>query len=347
MSMDVVALYPSITGEHAGRRIREAIEKTDVSFDADYRQALRYLARNANDQQLDAWGFGKYVPKRTKNKGTRPGMADTKKIDEKWTEPKIPDDDEIKKKIIAKCMEILTLKLYKSNVYNFNGEIRVQKKGSPIGACFAHEASRVTCGELDAEHLKLKEENRVKTEAEKRYVDDNNPVYRSIDKGYRWNKETKRLEYKDEWKEEDIANAMPDDLRTCNLLLQMMNSLHPDIQFTGDVPSKYPNNRVPMLDLQVGVIYIKETLNEDESTMSMEETPELVPEDELSENEIAYEQIKWEFFKKSMAAKQMLRADSAMPDKIKRTNTVQELIRRVLNITPNLPSTKKDITNVT
>ena len=79
MSMDVVSLYPSITAEHAGRRVREAIEKTDVSFDADYKQALRYLARNANDQQLDAWGFGKYVPRRTKNKGTRPGMADTKK----------------------------------------------------------------------------------------------------------------------------------------------------------------------------------------------------------------------------------------------------------------------------
>ena len=172
-------------------------------------------------------------------------------------------------------------------------------------------------------------------------------MYRSIDKGYRWNKETKKLEYKDEWKAEDIANNMPDDLRTCNLLLQMMNSLHPDIQFTGDVPSKYPNNRVPMLDLQVGVVYIKETINKDESTVSSEETPKLVPENELSENEIAYEQVKWEFFKKSMAAKQMLRADSAMPDKIKRTNTVQELMRRVTNITPNLPSTRKDIINVT
>ena len=48
-----------------------------------------------------------------------------------------------------------------------------------------------------------------------------------------------------------------------------------------------------------------------------------------------------------MSAKQMLRADSAMPDKIKRTNVVQELIRRVLNITPNLPSTETDIINVT
>ena len=55
----------------------------------------------------------------------------------------------------------------------------------------AHEASRITCGEIDGEHLKLKDENKVKTEAEKRYVDDNNPVYRAIDKGYRGNNETK------------------------------------------------------------------------------------------------------------------------------------------------------------
>ena len=48
-----------------------------------------------------------------------------------------------------------------------------------------------------------------------------------------------------------------------------------------------------------------------------------------------------------MATKTMLRADSAMPEKIKRTNVVQELIRRVLNITPNLPSTETDIVTVT
>ena len=59
MSMDVVVLYPSITAEHGGRRVREAIEKTDVTFNADYNQALRYLAKNATEQQLVEWCFGK------------------------------------------------------------------------------------------------------------------------------------------------------------------------------------------------------------------------------------------------------------------------------------------------
>ena len=126
----------------------------------------------------------------------------------------------------------------------------------------------------------------MKTEAEKRYVDDNNPVYRAIDKGYRWNSETKRLEYRDEWKEEDIISNIPDDLRTCNILLQMMNSLHPDIQFTRDVPSNYENNRVPMLDLQVGAIYIIETLNEDGTSKGKKKSPKLILEEELLENEI-------------------------------------------------------------
>ena len=84
-------------------------------------------------------------------------MADTKKIDDKWTEPNIPEDEKMKKKIIAKCLELITIKLFKSNVYNFNGKIRIQKKGAPIGMCLAHEASRVTCGEIDGEHLKLKD----------------------------------------------------------------------------------------------------------------------------------------------------------------------------------------------
>ena len=112
----------------------------------------------------------------------------------------------------------------------------------------------------------------------------------------------------------------------------MMNSLHPDIQWTGDVPSNYANGRVPMLNLQVGVVYIIETLNKDGTSRTRRESPKLVAEGELSANEIQYEQIKFEFFRKSMATKTMLRADSAMPEKIKRTNVVQELIRRVLNI---------------
>ena len=42
-SMDVVALYPSITAELGSRRIREAMEKTEVNFDVDMDVALRYL----------------------------------------------------------------------------------------------------------------------------------------------------------------------------------------------------------------------------------------------------------------------------------------------------------------
>ena len=48
-----------------------------------------------------------------------------------------------------------------------------------------------------------------------------------------------------------------------------------------------------------------------------------------------------------MAAKTMMRADSAMPEKIKSKNAVQELIKRVLNIAPDLPITKTDIVEVT
>ena len=82
------------------------------------------------------------------------------------------------------------------------------------------------------------------------------------------------------------------------------------------MPSNYVNGRVPMLNLQVGVIYIIETLNKDGTTKAKKESPKLVAERELSADEIQYEQIKFEFFHKSMATKTMLRADSVMPEKI-------------------------------
>ena len=43
----------------------------------DYPWALRYLAKSAKSQEeVDSWGFGEWCPKRTKNKGVRPGMSD-------------------------------------------------------------------------------------------------------------------------------------------------------------------------------------------------------------------------------------------------------------------------------
>ena len=40
--------------------------------------------------------------------------------------------------------------------------------------------------------------------------------------------------------------------RTMELMREMASSLIPGIQFTVDLPSRYPEGKVPMLDLQVG-----------------------------------------------------------------------------------------------
>ena len=64
-SMDVKALYPSITAAHAGVSVKKAVEGTTMRIaNFDYGLALRYIAKNAkDDKEVAAWGMAQSGPK--------------------------------------------------------------------------------------------------------------------------------------------------------------------------------------------------------------------------------------------------------------------------------------------
>ena len=53
-----------------------------------------------------------------------------------------------------------------------------------------------------------------------------------------------------------------------------------------------------------------------------------------------YPQVSYSFYKKPMARKSIMRADSAMPEGIKRETITNELIRRLSNTSQNHPDTR-------
>ena len=75
--------------------------------------------------------------------------------------------------------------IYRSNVYTFNNQVKVQTDGSPIGLDLSKEIGRVETGESDQAFTQLCEENRIKLDADGRYVDDKNNVLAAIPYGYR------------------------------------------------------------------------------------------------------------------------------------------------------------------
>ena len=91
VSLDVKALYPSITAERAAAVVVEQTEKTKVQFDnINYRMAVRYISKGATLLQIFLWGLQNFCPSRTKKEGKRPGMSGAEEEDEKWTRGRLP-----------------------------------------------------------------------------------------------------------------------------------------------------------------------------------------------------------------------------------------------------------------
>ena len=175
-------------------------------------------------------------------------------------------------------------------------------------------------GFWDVKYKDLCEQNDIKIDLDMRYVDDKNQGLGSIPQGYRWTGE--KLDFKEEWRLEDQEIGLENDKRTCQLLVSMANTIDPMIQMEGDWPSNHESGRVPMLDLQMRVV--------------------MVEEKDDNGNEVIYPQLVFTFYKKEMAAKQIMHATSAMPDKIKWENASNEMIRRINNTMRGVKDTDEE-----
>ena len=103
--------------------------------------------------------------------------------------------------------------------------------------------------------------------------------------------------------EEDMEK--PDDERTAKLITELGNSIFKFIRLTSDYPSAHPSGYMPILDIKTNI--------QDDGKVS------------------------YVFFKKSVSNPLLLRANSAMPLRMKRTALIQEGLRRLLRTRRQLP----------
>ena len=139
----------------------------------------------------------------------------------------------------------------------------------------------------------------------KMYVDDVNMVMESLALGTRWT--GSKMEWREEWEEEEKIDNEKDDKRSMREVRKMSNSILPYIQFTEEVASECPGQKLPMLDFQV---WQEERTNEE------------------GEREII---IQHEYYEKPMASKLMMMERSAMPHRMKVATLSQEVVRRLKN----------------
>ena len=124
------------------------------------------------------------------------------------------------------------------------------------------------------------------------------------------------MEWRRTWEKEDEEKDEKDDVRCWREWGRMASSIWDFIQVTVDCPGMNKDGFVPILDLKCRMEVI-----EDEEGME-------------------YNQIIWRFYEKPMNSPYCIMERSAMPEKVKITTMVQEVIRRLRNCHKVVPESE-------
>ena len=114
--------------------------------------------------------------------------------------------------------------------------------------------------------------------------------------------------FKKEWEDHDLASYTSDQIRTTNEICKAMSSLVPYLKFEGEVGEMFPNSQLPTLDTTIW----------------------------WEGSEFLYK-----FFEKKTVPNRVLQRQTALSDDSIRSSLVQEVVRRLLNCSKNLPILEK------
>ena len=145
------------------------------------------------------------------------------------------------------------------------------------------------------------------------YVDDVRLVTPVIPPGLRWDPAAGRLTFDQQWMEQDLELEQDHGERTSRLLLQVMNTLTPDLKFTLEVPSQFNKGRIPTLDSEWWIV-----------------------------REGQSQQLLYSFFCKPMSSPYCVMEATAWAWNSQCSSLSQEVIRRMSNISEMLPQEERN-----
>ena len=311
-SMDVEALYPSLDIDFTIDKVCQLFNNSTVNIEGiDYKELGLYLSLVRNDEELQQMGLYAACPKRRSRRGPRPnitgcGTKENKDIRHKpWKFPNIATiNEQTKRKMLVEAIRVVLKTLLETHTYEFANEIRRQRKGGAIGMELTGVVAQIFMVWWDGQlNGKLRELN-IRLKLHERYIDDTNIINKQTPVGARFN--GGHIVTTEESVAED--EGVPNDERTMKLLQSIANSIHPSIRMTIDYPSKYDDNKVPMLDVKLWL-----------------------------EEVDGRKRILYEHYEKEMATKAVIHSTSAISMKTKRTVLTQEMLRIMLHCSRYIP----------
>ena len=328
-SEDVEALYPNLEIMASARLCGEAVKQSKMRFEGvDYFWAGKYIAMTCAPKEIEESNLGETVPKRKYRKGTRPGIntketvgkkkeGESEELVTKWEFSRTDFTEMEKRNLLAKVVEIAVRTTFRNHLYQFEGKMRVQAEGGPIGLRLTGVVARIVMDYWARKFKELVKANNLTIYMFRKYVDDINLVMEALGIGYRWNGE--QMEWKKEWENEDLEKGEEVDKRTMREVRKMSDSILPFIKFKEEVASECPDGKIPMLDFQV---WSEEVADE-------------------SRTEGKRTEVLWEFYEKPVGSKLVIMEGSALPHRIKIQTLSQEIIRRMRNTSGKISKARR------
>ena len=296
---DVAALYPNLDRFITGAVMFEAVMESTVKFQGiDYDLLAIYLFLIMGESLMIKEGLAECVPRRRdQSNNTRSLAAKYTRDKYNWIIDTSSLSDEIKKKMMARLIQIETITLMSSSCYSFGGVVYIQRVGAGIGergsACVARTVMTMwdkwwSRGQLNAGLV---------SPLFIRYVDDIRIYIFPINNGWRWEK--------NRWKfDGNTLDDLSNENRTKQEICKSFNSIMEGISLTMECEWEFDNHFLPTLDFQTHV-------RDD------------------------YE-IEFKFFSKPMGSGLVIQAGTALSQQTVFTSLRQDLVRRLLNISPHI-----------
>ena len=185
---------------------------------------------------------------------------------------------------------------------------RKLERGGPIGLRATCAIAKVVMGDWDRRLHNVMTNNGLGIEEAARYVDDVRLWLHSIEMGWRWT-ENKELEYKEEWRAEELEQRMTATQKTAAVLIDIMNSVSTMLTFTSETAEDFDSGTLPTLDTQLWMEGRK---------------------------------VKYMFFEKPMANSRVLNRRTAMSENGMVASLSQEVVRRCKNTSEELTQEQKN-----
>ena len=333
-SMDVKSLYPSLLATQSTEIVTEVFMETNLAIEGiNWIETGKYLAINLSKDEINQLGLQEVVSTRAKKGGRSPGMTtaeimgklnreEGEEVQSLFNPPTRMPTEREKKIMLAQVLKIAMLAVLQNHTYQFeNGKIRLQSDGSPIGLEMAGAMARVVMIWWDKRFLGLVSKNLIPCYLYMRYIDDQNMAVKPLAPGTRWvvGPWSDRLEGKMVVMEELIKDdeLLPADMRTMEELRKMADSICDIIKLEEDYPSKYDDQKLPILDLKVNVEEIEVT------------------------DQPARPKLYYRYYRKSMSNWELMHADSALSASVKRTALTQYGLRILRNTKLEVPWSEK------